>query len=135
MSRFELLTDEMWARIEPELPPLQGAMGRPMTPHRTVIEGALYRLRVGIPWRDLPPHFGPWQTVWKRHARFSKDGTWDRMLTALLIEADAAGEIDWNVSVDSTVARVHQHGATAARSELKPTSHTGGSIELQRFAS
>jgi transposase len=100
-----------------------------------VIEGALYRLRVGIPWRDLPPHFGPWQTVWKRHARFSKDGTWDRMLTALLIEADAAGEIDWNVSVDSTVARVHQHGATAARSELKPTSHTGGSIELQRFAS
>ena len=53
----------------------------------------------------------------------------DRMLTALLVEADAAGEIDWNVSVDSTVSRVHQHGATAARSELKPTSHTGGSIE------
>ena len=104
-------------------------MGRPMTPHRTVIEGALFRLRVGIPWRDLPPHPGPWQTVWKRHARFCKDGTWDRMLTALLVEADAAGEIDWNVSVDSTVSRVHQHGATAARSELKPTSHTGGSIE------
>ena len=71
----------------------------------------------------------PWQTVWKRHARFCKDGTRDRMLTALLVEADAAGEIDWNVSVDSTVSRVHQHGATAARSELKPTSHTGGSIE------
>jgi transposase len=90
---------------------------------------------VGIPWRDLPPHFGPWQTVWKRHARFCKDGTWDRMLTALLVEADAAGEIDWNVSVDSTVSRVHQHGATASRSELKPTSHTVGAIELQEIAS
>ena len=59
----------------------------------------------------------------------------DRMLTVLLVEADAAGEIDWNVSVDSTVSRVHQHGATAARLELKPTSHTGGSIELQEIAS
>ena len=40
---------------------------------------------------------------------FSKDGTWDKILLALQTEADAAGEIDWNVSVDSTVARVHQH--------------------------
>ena len=54
--------------------------------------------------------------VWKRHARFSKDGTWDKVLLALQMQADAAGQMDWNVSVDSTVARVHQHGATAARS-------------------
>ena len=51
------------------------------------------------------------------------------MLLALQAEADAKGEIDWNVSVDSTIARVHQHGATAARSELTVTAHTGGSIE------
>ena len=67
--------------------------------------------------------------VWKRHAKFSKDGTWDKVLLALQTQADAAGEIDWNVSVDSTVARVHQHGATAARSQLTTTAHTGGSIE------
>ena len=55
------------------------------------------------------------------HAKFSKDGTWDKILLAMQTEADAAGEIDWNVSVDSTVARVHQHGATAARSKLTTT--------------
>jgi len=67
--------------------------------------------------------------VWKRHHRFSTDGTWDRVLSALQVQADAAGQIDWRLSVDSTIARVHQHGATAARSSLTPTSHTGGSAE------
>ncbi len=94
-----------------------------------MVEGIIYRYRTGIPWRDLPAEFGPWQTVWKRHRRYSLDGTWDRLLTKLLTDADAAGEIDWQVSVDSTIARVHQHGATARRSQLTPTSHTGGSVE------
>jgi len=100
-----------------------------MRPHREVIEGAIYRLRTGIAWRDLPAEFGPWQTVWKRHFRFSGDGTWDKVLTALQTAAEDKGEIDWRVSVDSTIARVHQHGATAARSELTLSSHTGGTIE------
>lgn len=100
-----------------------------MTPPRRVVEGAIYRLRVGVPWRDLPAEFGPWQTVWKRHATFSKDGTWDRVLLALQKAADARGEIDRKVSVDSTVARVISRGATAARSEVKPTSYTGGGGE------
>lgn len=50
------------------------------------------------------------------------------MLSALQIQADADGEIDWRCSVDSST-RVHQHGVTAARSQTKPTSHTGGSLE------
>ena len=102
--------------------------------HRRLVEGSIFRLRTGVCWRDLPAEFGPWQTVWKRHARFSKDGTWDKILLTLQTEADAAGEIDWNVSVDSTVARVHQHGATAARSQLTATAHTGGTVELQEIA-
>ena len=129
MSRIAVLSDEMWARIEPVLPPVKGAMGRPMRPHRTLVEGSIFRLRTGVAWRDLPTEFGPWQTVWKRHARFSKDGTWDKVLLALQVGADARGEIDWKVSVDSTIARVHQHGATAARSELTVTAHTGGWVE------
>ncbi len=85
-----------------------------------MIEGVLYRLRTGVPWRDLPVEFGPWQTVWKRHARFSRDGTWDAVLTRLLAEADAAGELDWAVSVDSTIVRAHQHSATAQREPDDP---------------
>lgn len=134
MSRTEVLTDEMWARIEPLLPALKGPMGKPMKPHRLLVEGSIFRLRTGVAWRDLPAEFGPWQTVWKRHARFCQDGTWDKVLLALQAEADARGEIDWKVSVDSTVARVHQHGATAARSKLTTTAHTGGSVELQEIA-
>ena len=129
MFRGEVLTDEMWARLEPLLPPVKGPMGKPMTPHRPVVEGIVYRYRTSVPWRDLPEQFGPWQTVWKRHRMFTLDGTWDRVLTALQAEADAEGELDWNVSVDSTIARVHQHGATAKRSLIGPTSHTGGPVE------
>ena len=113
MSRMAVLDDQMWARIEPLLPCSDGQRGRPFREHRQVVEGIVYRLRTAVPWRDLPVEFGPWQTVWKRHNRFAKDGTWDRVLTALHVEADAAGRLDWTVSVDSTVARVHQHGATA----------------------
>ena len=63
------------------------------------------------------------------HRRFSLDGTYDRLLTELQVQADAAGELDCQVSIDSTIARVHQHGATARRSLSKPTSHTGGTVE------
>jgi transposase len=129
MTRAAVLSDEMWARIEPVLPPVKGAMGRPMRDHRLLVEGAIYRYRTGVAWRDLPVEFGPWQTVWKRHHRFAVDGTWDRVLSALQVQADADGLIDWRVSVDSTSVRVHQHGASAARSALPVTSHTGGPVE------
>lgn len=129
MTRTAVLDNEMWARIEPLLPPVKGRMGRPSTPHRPAVEGAIYRYRTGIAWRDLPTEFGPWQTVWKRHHKFCLDGTWDRVLAALQRDADAAGGIDWRVSADSSVMRVHQHAATARRSAAGPFSHTGGGVE------
>jgi len=48
MTRMALLSDEMWARVEPLLPPVKGAMGRPMREHRNLVEGAIYRYRTGI---------------------------------------------------------------------------------------
>lgn len=129
MKRTAVLSDDQWAVIEALLPPLKGSMGRPMVDHRPLVEGAIYRYRTGVAWRDLPAEFGPWQTVWKRHHRFSTDGTWDKVLTALLARADAAGELDWALSADSTVVRVHQHGASAARILEGPSSLTGGSTE------
>jgi transposase len=94
---------------------LGGRVGHPFRDHRQVVEGIVYRFRTSIAWRDLPEEFGPWQTVWKRHRRFSLDGTWDRLLTRLLAEADAAGEVDWAVSIDSTINRAHQHSVTLSR--------------------
>lgn len=120
MSRCAVLTEGQWARIEPLLPSSDGQRGRPFRDHRQVIEGIIYRLRTGVAWRDLPASFGPWQTVWKRHRRFSVDGTWDKIHARLVAEADAVGAVDWAVSADSTVNRAHQHATTLPRVELPP---------------
>jgi len=92
-----------------------------------VVEGIIWRYRVGTPWRDVPRSFGPWQTLWKRHRRYSGDGTWDRIHAELLADADEVGDLDWAVSVDSTINRAHQHAANLPRD-------TGGSVELQESA-
>ncbi len=123
-SRLSVLTDAQWERIEPLMPSSEGRRGRPFNDHRLTVEGIIYRFRVGIPWRDLPRDFGPWQSIWKRHRRFSSDGTWDAILSRLLAEADAAGLVDWEVSVDSTINRAHQHATNLPRA-------TGGLAELQ----
>lgn len=125
MSRLAVLDDAAWARIEPLMPSSDGQRGRPFRDHRVVVEGIIYRLRTGIAWRDLPDSFGPWQTVWKRHKRFSTDGTWDRIHARLIAEADAKGEVDWTVSVDATINRAHQHATNRSRAE-RPAGLTGG---------
>lgn len=126
MSRSSVLTDAQWARIEPLMPSSDGQRGRPFREHRQVIEGIVYRLRTGVAWRDLPESFGPWQTIWKRHRRFSTDGTWDKIHARLVAEADAAGRVEWNVSVDSTINRAHQHATTLSRVEAPAGRRTGG---------
>ena len=124
MSRFQLLSDAQWSLIGPSLPSSVGKPGRPFSDARTMVEGIIYRYRTGIAWRDLPLVFGPWQTVWKWHRRMAGDGTWDRVLSSLTAQADASGRLDWSVSVDSTIARAHQHATNVTRL-------TGGFVELQ----
>jgi transposase len=127
MDRKWLLVDAQWDLIEPLLPPQRSGRGRPMRDHRQVVEGVIYRYRCGIAWRDLPAEFGPWQTVWKRHRRFSADGTWDKILAALLAQADAADQVNWTVSVDSTINRAHQHATNLPReSKQRPAVESGG---------
>jgi hypothetical protein len=84
-----------------------------------VIDGILHRVRTGVHWRDLPERFGPWKTVYERHRLWSGDGTWERLLQQVQAAADAAGEIDWDISVDSTIVRAHQHAA-GARTDAPP---------------
>lgn len=123
-SRYSVFSDAQWELLAPMMPDSTGKAGRPFKDHRLITEGIIYRYRAGIPWRDLPEHFGSWKTVWKRHRRYSRDGTWDTVLGALLSRADTQGLINWEVSVDSTVNRAHQHGTNLTRD-------TGGTVELQ----
>jgi transposase len=64
---------------------------------------------------DVPPRYGPWQTVYGLFRRWQRDGTWQHVLTQLQAQADAKGVTTWQVSVDSTVARAHQHAAGARK--------------------
>jgi transposase len=81
--------------------------------HRQVIAGILHRIRTGAHWRDLPEQFAPWKTVYERHRLWSADGTWEYLLQQIQAAADADGEADWHISVDSTTGRAHQHAAGA----------------------
>jgi AcrR family transcriptional regulator len=79
-----VISDELWELIEPELPSSEGRRGRPWRDHRQTFEAILWRYRTGCPWRDLPPEFGPWQTLWKRHRRWSADGVYHRILERIV---------------------------------------------------
>ncbi|MFD8408756.1 hypothetical protein ACFV1G_29210 [Streptomyces anulatus] len=70
-------------------------------------------------WRDLPGWYGPWKTAHERHRRRSADGTWEQPLQRIQAEEDAVGDIDWDISVDSTTVRAH-HRAAGARNAPPP---------------
>src|SRR5688500_3042 len=108
------ITDEAWERIEPLLPEGSTPGGR-WKDHRTILNGILWKLRTGAPWRDLPERYGPWQTCYDRFVRWRRDGTWERLLAHAQTKSEAVGEVEWLVSVDSTVVRAHQHAAGARR--------------------
>ena len=106
------LTDAEWEQLRPFLPVSNRRCGR-WRDHRQVIDGILHRIRTGAHWRDLPERFGPWKTVYERHRLWSADGTWEYLLQQIQAAADADGEVDWDISVDSTAVRAHQHAAGA----------------------
>ncbi len=115
MARHEL-SDAQWARLAPLLPPQKPATGRPAHDHRRILNGILWILKTGAPWRDLPERYGPWRTVASRFYRWRHSGIWDKVLAALQADAQAHGQVDWTVHfVDSTVVRVHQHAAGAKK--------------------
>lgn len=108
------LTETAWAQIKPLLPD-NGGRGQQWRDHRQVLNGILWKLRTGAPWRDLPDRYGPWRTVYARFVRWQQDGTWDRLLAHVQTKTDAVGEVDWEVSIDSSVVRAHQHAAGAPK--------------------
>ncbi|WP_408635644.1 IS5 family transposase [Phytohabitans suffuscus] len=115
MTRRHDLTDAQWAVLEPLLPAARRSGRPPAWTRRQFIDGIRWRVRAGAPWRDVPACYGSWAAAAALFRRWQRDGTWARILTALLALADAAGRITWGVSVDSTIARVHQHAAGARK--------------------
>ena len=122
MATRQEITDKQWAVLALLFPAPKGR-GRPPMDVRTTAEGIAWRFRTGAPWRDVPERFGKWNSIYQRFTGWSSDGTWAKLLATVQQHAAAVGEVEWTVSVDSTITRVHQHGATLARG-------TGGWIEL-----
>jgi transposase len=107
------LSDGQWERVASLLPGKQGDPGRSGADNRLFLEAVLWVARTGVPWRDLPPAFGKWNSVFQRFRRWAKKGVFERIFQAL------SGEPDFEyVMIDGTIVRVHQHG-TGAKGGLK----------------
>jgi transposase len=107
MSRYDL-TDFEWRVIEPLLP--NKPRGVPRVDDRRVLNGILWVLRSGAPWRDLPERYGPRTTCYNRFNRWREAGVWDRLIDAISAAYD--GEMQM---IDSTSIRAHQQAATAKK--------------------
>jgi transposase len=109
MSRV-WLRDDQFERIAALLPGKASDPGRTAADNRLFVEAVLWIARTGSPWRDLPPQFGPWNSVYQRFARWSRGGVWHRVFTQLAQDADFE-----EVFIDSTIVRAHQHAAGAPK--------------------
>ena len=107
MRRYEL-QNRQWERLQPLFPDPRhrGGPGRPWKPHRRMLNGILWRLHSGAPWRDIPPRYGPWQTVYDRFRRWRIDGSWTRILTCLLDHINKHGHLGRDLwCVDASIIR------------------------------
>jgi transposase len=119
VGRLVRFREDQWSRIEPLLPPATRTGGRDAKPHRRMVEAMVWVLRTGAPWRDLPPAYGPWQSVYTRWSRWSASGVMASLLAALSRERDGESFL-----IDATIVRAHQD-ASGARKK-------GGSQEIGR---
>lgn len=113
MRRHEI-SDEQWNRIAPLLPGKPGDGGRVAKDNRLFVNAVFWIARTGVAWRDLPERFGNWNSVFRRHSRWSASGVWKRVLEALGGDADLE-----TLLLDSTIVRAHQHAAGAKGGKLR----------------
>jgi transposase len=134
MRRHEL-SDAQYAHLEPFLPEPRhhGRAGRPWLPHRTVVNGILWILRTGAPWRDLPRRYGRWNTVSTRFKRWRRDGTWTRIFSTLLDERDDQGRLDHDLwCIDGTIVRAARcAGGARRRNRRRPCLDEGSATQLE----
>lgn len=118
MARL-LLTDDEWNLIA-DIFPEPAATGRPRRDPRQIVDGILWILRTGSPWRDLPAEFGAWQTVWRLFDKWNSDGTLDGILQRLRAAFVDIGEIDNELwCIDGTIVRAHRCAGGGAKKGIR----------------
>ena len=118
--RYEL-TDFEWMAIKPMLP--NKPRGVPRVNDRRVLNGICWVLRSGAPWRDLPDNFGPYTTCYNRFVRWRRAGVWAKIMSALAEAHDAAVQM-----IDTSIVRVHQHGACITRNRKQSMGRSRGGL-------
>lgn len=101
MTHRHALTDAQWDLLSGLLPRRRGPA--PLLSDRVFIDAVLYRLKTGVPWRDLPKRFGPWKTVYNRFSQWSRRRHWEAIFKQLQVEFDDEG-----VLLDASIVRAHQ---------------------------
>jgi transposase len=124
--RYEL-TDYEWITIKPFLP--NKPRGVPRVNDRRVLNGIFWVLRSGAPWRDLPVNFGPRTTCYNRFIRWRRAGVWDRIMNTLSADHDPAVQM-----IDTSIVRVHQHGACVARNKRQSMGRSRGGLTTKIHA-
>ncbi len=87
-----MLTDALWLQLAPFLPPRRGKRGRMPSDHRPILDGLLWMMNTGRGWRDIPPQFGPWHTIYSRYQQWRRDAgalraEWERVVAAMPTDA------------------------------------------------
>ena len=117
------ISDAVWSLLEPHLPGQRGQWGGIAQDNRRFINGVFWILRTGAPWRDLPPFYGKWGTVYQRFRRWRDKGIWEKLLEILVDEPD----FEW-LMIDASHCKVHPHAAGARGGNQDMSRTKGGSI-------
>ena len=99
------LSDEDWSQVEPLLP--RGRRGAHRVDDRRVISGIMHMLRSGARWRDCPPEYGPYTTIYNRFNRWSRQGIWLEMFKALTGSTGVIG----TAAIDASHVKAHRSAA------------------------
>ncbi len=120
------ISDELWNKIESNLPGQKGCWGGIARDNRTFINAVMWIFRTGAPWRDLPPDYGNWKNVHRRFCRWRDNGIWENLLNIFI----NAPDFEW-LMIDSTFVKIHKAGL-GAKGGNQTVSRTKG-YSIQRY--